>query len=221
MPHLFAHVVLPNKNNLAEDAFVNGFHFTGVSSAEAMTTEIFARLASFYEDTAVGAPRPLNQWMSTEINFPGARLKIYDWDDPKPRAPIFDESLGLVQGTPVESLALPGEVALCLSYAGPIESGGHPARRRGRVYIGPLNTGCTAPTPNASARPAGQLITTMAAAGEALADASTSGCSWVVWSTVNSSATVITRGWVDNAFDTQRRRGVRPSGRTTWEGGPS
>lgn len=219
MPHLFAACSLPNKNNLAEDTFVNGFHFTGTSSVEDMSTEIALRLHDFYGTPPTGSSQRLAQFMSSEINWPTARLKIYDWGDPSPRQPVYDEQLPVTPGTLVELLPQPAEVALCLSYAGEAVSGANPARRRGRIYIGPLNAGTLAPTPNQSARPAGAFMTVLARAGDDLATANTLGCQWVVWSTRGGSATEIVRGWVDDAFDTQRRRGVRPSARLTWEAG--
>jgi hypothetical protein len=41
-------------------------------------------------------------------------------------------------------------------------------------------------------------------------------CHWVVWSEADQDAGSVFDGWIDNAFDTQRRRGVQASSRTTW-----
>jgi hypothetical protein len=40
--------------------------------------------------------------------------------------------------------------------------------------------------------------------------------SWSVWSRKNANTKLVTGGFVDNAFDTQRRRGEKASGRQTW-----
>lgn len=216
MPHVFAQLRIPHRNLMPEDAVVNGFHFTGVDDTGDMVTAIIGRLYRFFCAVPPGPSNSLNTFMSGELNLPGARVKFYDWGDPEPRAPIADESPSLVQGTPVATTNLPGEVALCTSYRGPLVSGALPARRRGRLYIGPLNTGAVSASGTASARPSAAFRSTLSAATEELASESTLGCRWVVWSRVNSEATAIEYGWVDDAFDTQRRRGVAATTRTNW-----
>jgi hypothetical protein len=37
-----------------------------------------------------------------------------------------------------------------------------------------------------------------------------------VWSPSNGDAVPVTDGWVDNAWDTQRRRGIDRTARSTW-----
>lgn len=217
MPTLFAQVTIPNKDELNADAIVNTFNWTGVDDVEDMCTAILSRLQTFYNTAPSGSTNQLSKFMSTELNFPGARLKIYDASDPEPRVPVFDESMGLSQGTPVATSNLPGEVSLCLSYSAKTVSGGNRRRRRGRIYIGPLNTAAADTSSNVAARPNVNFQTCLKGAGLALAEASTLGASWVVWSRKSSSAAVIHEGYVDNAFDTQRRRGVAPTSRMTWE----
>lgn len=215
MPHIFVQCRFPHKNLVPADAVINTFHFVGIDDPGDMVTAILARLTQFWN---AGAPtNPLKNYYSGEINFPGGRAKFYDWDDPEPRAPIADESLSISASEPISPSNLPGEVALCTSYRGPLISGGIPARRRGRLYIGPLNA-ATLDTGSANpARPIAAFRTVLAETTERLAAASTLGARWVVWSRVGNSATPIEFGWVDNAFDTQRRRGVAASTRANWE----
>lgn len=99
------------------------------------------------------------------------------------------------------------------SFQGARTSGSVQARRRGRIYIGPLKT-----TTSTNGRPNSTAITTLATASSALgidlnAVADTT---WCVWSPTSGTAVPITDGWVDNAFDTQRRRGWDPTSRTTY-----
>lgn len=214
MAHIFVQVRIPHRNLIPADAVINTFHFTGVDGAGDMISAILPRLTSFWND---GSPTiPLKNFYSGELSWGGARAKFYDWDDPEPRAPLADESLGITSATPESTTNLPGEVALCSSYRAPLESGEIPARRRGRIYIGPLCsavllTGTTVPT-----RPSSTFRTCVAEATQRLAEDSTLGARWVVWSRVNSSASPIEFGWVDDAFDTQRRRGVAATTRTNW-----
>lgn len=217
MPQILGQVVIPHQDQLAHDAVVNTFNFTGVDDVEDMCTAAYGRLQEFYEDAPGGSTNGLIRFMSTELNYPGARLKFYNQDDPEPRVPIFDESMGLVQTSPVGSTNLPGEVAVCTSYSAAAESGTNPRRRRGRLYIGPLNIGASTATNGVAARPSGPFITCLEGTTQRLAEASTLGCAWAVYSRRGSSFAIIEKGYVDNAFDTQRRRGVNPTTRTPWE----
>lgn len=217
MPNLYVQQVIPHRNLMPADAVVNTFHFTGLDDTGDMISAIIGRLNAFWTDVPAGPSNALNTFMSGELNLPGTRIKVYDLSDPKPRAPIADESLGLSQGTPVNTQNLPSEVALCSSYRGPLESGQSPARRRGRIYIGPLNVGAAAGTGTTISRPSAAFRATVAAASRDLAEASTLGCAWAVWSGVNEGMTIIEYGWVDDAFDTQRRRGAAATTRSNWQ----
>lgn len=142
----------------------------------------------------------------------GHGLKIYNMADLEPRAPIEDTTWNLAvapSGTP-----LPPEVAICLSFQGAKISGVPQARRRGRVYLGPLNiTGMDLGRPGAS------IVTTFSGAGNTLLDAgvATAGdWNWAVYSTVNGGTAEVADGWVDNEYDTQRRRGRLSTSRTTF-----
>lgn len=217
MPHIVAQVTIPYRSGLPEDVAVNTFHFTGVDDVEDMCTAIFGRMQLFYNTAYGSSSRKICQLLSNEVAITAARVKMYDMAEPEPRPPVFDESLGLT-GTPTAATNLPSEVALCASYAAAPMAGEVAARRRGRVYIGPLNTaasdGGSGTTP---ARPATTTREILAEASEAMAAANTLGAQWVVWSRRNDSASEIVRGWVDNAFDTQRRRGPAATSRLSWE----
>jgi hypothetical protein len=114
---------------------------------------------------------------------------------------------------------MPLEVSACLSYHGSAE-GVPAARQRGRVYIGPLQTQVlTVSSGVPEPIMLGELIDTLVTKGQnlagngALAD---DGWHWAVYSRVNELAYNITGGWVDNEFDTQRRRQADPTQRVLW-----
>lgn len=206
-----AQVVIPNDNNLAEDAVVNTWNFVALDGPGAIT-EISDQLEDFY--TAWQTYRSsAYQWQLT-------RLKIYDQDEPAPRVPVYDAPLGLTADAAPNTL--PHEVAICLSYQAERESGQNQARRRGRVYLGPF---ASAANNTSDGRPATALVTALGVAARALLVASNSApnSQWVVWSRTAPSpanTSAVDNGWIDNAFDTQRRRGMVASSRTVFNALP-
>ena len=89
-------------------------------------------------------------------------------------------------------------------------------RKRGRVYIGPLSSACTTlPTGDQDVRIHSTTIGILAASAADMAN-TTEDVTWEVYSRADDDFYAITAGWVDNAFDIQRRRGAIASVRTTW-----
>ena len=119
--------------------------------------------------------------------------------------------------TAAGSQDLPAEVAVCASfrasYAGLAEESGSTrprARRRGRVYLGPVMTnilGVTAGETHVGA----SFPTVVVAAMEALrTDTATS---WGVWSRADAATSPVVAEWCDDAFDTIRKRGPKATTR--------
>jgi len=137
---------------------------------------------------------------------------------------------------------LPREVAAVLSYqdgtsgisedvpGGPVGPAGdtHPAaRHRGRIYVGPLNNaalgaGANGPGLNVSFRTAAtqaarqltENMTNLDLSG--IIGTGTMLANWGIWSRKDHIIRGIEHGWMDDAFDTQRRRGIKATARTTF-----
>lgn len=197
-----AQVEIKATSGIAEDSAVNVWHFHTLSLATPWTS-IRDALVDFY--VAVQGLFP-----STVLQN-GHRIRLYRLDDPEPRAPVLDEDFNLT--TPTSGTALPPELAACLSFQAERVSGQDQARRRGRVYIGPLDTAMltggllTAAVQSSLATAATALLTESVAQGD---------WDWAVYSRVNGTAEPVTNGWVDNAPDVQRRRGLAATNRVTW-----
>lgn len=202
---------------LPEDRFVNVFHFSDFSLTDAyaaLADGIRDRVGNFYTST-IGAGSigelmsPFAQRNFTVVSYnmlipPGERV---------PTSEIKTLPPALTGG------GLPEEVAVCCTLEGapPITS-----RRRGRIYIGPLlnNTAVITPAtafiaarPNISSNNLGNRIQIHAAS---LAT-TTVAMRWCIRSTTPTENYVpINSGYVDDAFDTQRRRGPDPSTRAVW-----
>lgn len=219
MANLVIQHALQAENGLAEDRYVNTFHVTTL--AEPIGTDLAAirdAIIDFYKPAENSG---LQSFMGKWANGIGRTVKIYDLADLKPRAPIHE----FISTTPPFSTAsttknMPAEVAVCLSYEGDKISGTPQARRRGRIYIGPLSDSVmnesTASTPS---RPMVAFLDLLLVQAAVLKlDLFAAGAVWCVYSPTEDSAgdgsqgmTPITSIWVDDAYDTQRRRGIAAS----------
>lgn len=201
---------LPFWTDQPEDVATNTFYFASVAAMGSVDrTATAGRLDAFYN--------AIDLYLSPVVKTTGGTYKFYDMADPEPRTPLEVKAM-----TPlaVGTATLPEEVAICLSYAAAPASGQPANRRRGRVFIGPLaQVAMTTGGTTAFSQPAAAARTAIANAAAVLADQSED-YKWAVYSPTDQIARNIVSGWVDNSFDTQRRRGRRATARTTWTGQP-
>lgn len=199
-------VIQKMESNIPADSSVNTWAFASAAPAPdpADFAAIGTALFDFYTELAsLLAVNVAQEW----------GLKIYDKAAPEPRSPLVDRDDFGPFSTPVLT-PLPSEVALCLSFRGPYVSGEPKARRRGRVYVGPLAVTVSEGAAN-GARPASGVPAFFSDAVEALTAVLTAeGLLHCVWSRSDDTFYPVVEYWVDNAFDTQRRRGIAPTART-------
>lgn len=205
MPLYHAQTIITVDSFIAKDYAVNNTYWiaSDVTDLPAIVTE----LKQSYDF--------MRPYMAQYVNQNGHLVKFYDLADPTPRAPVYEGTFNL--GADPTGSAIPTEVALCVSFQGDHESGIPQSRRRGRNYLPFLGGACI----DGVGRPSSAVVTAAAAWGQNLLDFSGGGVgtTWVVHSSIGiplETAVVITNGWVDNEFDTQRRRGRAPSARTTF-----
>lgn len=196
--------VLPSTTALPRDDVVNVFHVQAddVTDAGACATIIWE---NFYE--AIGDRLSVSISRSEEVVG-----KIYDLADAEPRTPVAEGPFGFLPSSS-DATALPAEVALCVSLEAGMVSGGNPQRRRGRIYVGPFN-GDQLNTSGSYGRPSAALQAALADAAKATAEAMLPLTAfWCIYSRVDNQFRAVIRGWVDNEWDTQRRRGRDASSR--------
>lgn len=202
MPNMELQITIFPTSNIVADASTNTWSV--VTGAGDFGTLFKDSVLVFYQ--AIAAMYPVIIRQNNHV------WKLYDRSDPEPRAP---KSMGTFNFSAAPSIGpAPPEVAMCLSFQAPQQSGVPQARQRGRVYIGPLRASLI----DGAGRPTTASITLLRNAGEALRVASAAAATWdwVVWSTVQGTAAGITNGWVDDEFDTQRRRGRVPTVRNVF-----
>lgn len=200
-----AKVTIPYVSQLPEDSVVNTFHFiTDTPVVAADYDNINGLLTAFYNG--------FTGKYSSKYQPENATLACYDLAEPEPRVPHgVNTDMGLT-ASPAGTTDLPSEVAVCLSFAGAPEAGVPPARRRGRVFLGPWTVGDAIDGDTGLVVAA--LRTSIANAAATLTN--DDDVHWAVYSPTDDVATQVTHGWVDNAFDIQRRRGLQPTLRTTF-----
>jgi|SRR5262245_5191261 len=146
-------------------------------------------------------------------------IDVYDLEDTEPRVPI-DTYTGTF--TPNTSF-LPAEVAICVSYSASVVSGQNARRRRGRMFLGPLSQDAMVQE-NGDARIASSRRTSILGSFITLGNATTEDdFNLVVYSRTNheggssivEATPLAATAYIDDAYDTQRRRGRTPVNRTT------
>lgn len=125
-------------------------------------------------------------------------VKLYDLDDPMPR-PV--KAISASTNTPG---AMSGtgnrDVALCLSYYGERNL----PRTRGRIYLGPFSA-----TDVGGQKPPAALTTLIQTLPPAFSGLGGPNVDWVVYSPTGQSHEKVQNWWIDNEWDTQRRRGLK------------
>lgn len=197
---------------------MNTWHFwTNAADPLDDLPSIFTALDDFYDS--------IDEHLSAGLSAT-AEYKVYDLTDAEPRVPIDTHTNAL---TVSASSMLPNEVAVCLSYKAAPVSGQSAARLRGRIYIGPCGSSVL------SNDTGGPVVS--ATASQDIADAAAAlwqagiGQSWywVVFSPTQAGPSPWTsvelgvatnravEGFVDNAFDTIRSRGLSATERIIWD----
>lgn len=209
MPIIRAQVVLPHVSGVPKDNVVNTFHFSGDMAGEVDHQLVHARIVGFYntlQSPGFSVASLLSRAIDRTLNK--AKIKTYTLGPGPEGAP--DLITSWTPAAPYSQSLLPAEVALCLSYF----AGENSVRRRGRIYLGPLIGDVVDVDATTGRAFVGEpMRRTIARSAQGLINAP-GNPSWAVYSRVDNVARLVTGGWVDDAFDTQRRRGERPVVRT-------
>ncbi len=199
-----AQVTLTTVDAVSENFVSNSWCFSGTDPGSD-SVAIASALQVFYS--------ALSSYLSPAIAQNGHEIKLSDLPGTPPNYPFYTTPFNL-SAAPAGS-PLPSEVATCLSFQGSKAAGFPQARRRGRIYIGPLDTTAL----DANGRPSSAMltaITSAAATFKSTIAALASDTAWSIWSPTDGAAVPVANGWMDNAFDTQRRRGIDRTTRTTF-----
>jgi len=212
---------LTNDTGVPRDVAVNTWHFTTTESGESgIATDVgfmHAALESFY-NSIEGL---LSDGLSGATHF-----KSYNLVDAEPRVAILESTGSITPGA--SGQPLPGECAIALSYHAAGGSGVNVRRRRGRIFLGPLDISCLAIRTGDAAVLDTARGTIADAANTIFTDLALSNAAWCVFSPTTAGAQPwssgalaaasfeVIGGYIDDGFDTIKSRGVDPFDRTTF-----
>ncbi len=210
-----AHFEMPGRTGLPEDKYVTTFAFRTVDNLPPSEQHLQAAadvLGEFYAGVTAPGTQSIANMLGAQVNKPQCVVKVYRLGDAPPRQPfIVPKNLGANSATE----ALPAEVALVCSFY----AGRNLPRRRGRIYIGPLqSTDLFTSAQTGTTRPTDVVKRGLVSSMKRLqASAQGVGLRWCVLSQADANLKDITAGWVDDAVDTQRRRGEGATSRLVWD----
>ena len=209
--------IFKGKSGLPEDVFVNTWHVRNdalAGSRAGTARDIAARVHDFYFE-AINGTR-LSSFMPASV-IDSVEYRGYDLGQQEPREAFISTPADMDRAAVFGGGdALPLEVAACLSFKTaviPPKAGTVGKRGRGRLFIGPLTT--QAMTPSAgSGYPAVHEVLRTAAVNSFQRFANLNFLTPVVLSPTYQQTDRINGVWMDDAFDTQQRRGQEPKVRT-------
>lgn len=220
--------VLGSITALPRDVTINNFVF-GVGTTPPSTADYTAiedALEDFYNGDLAGPGLGVHNYIGKVMSRAAGACSFRHYD-------ITAHGDGSAAGSPVRITPWtlgpeqaggkdwPEQVALALSFRGnygaDVEFGPGKtrprSRRRGRVFIGPLNDlGYSQDATTGRVKPSNNMQLVWADAGRRLMNAD---IGWSVWSRVDAITWEdVVAGWVDDRFDTQRSRLEEASART-------
>lgn len=194
MPLIEAQIAAALSSTLPRDRIISVLHFNareapiiGTSDYDSLATDLLA----IYAGNWGRAPG------QQEIT-----VTIYDLDDPKPRPP---RSVKIRDKGVAPAATAPREVALCLSFYAERNL----PRQRGRMFLSPSARGLT----GLGDRPTTQQMTDALAMADAFSGLGGANVDWCVRSIMDNQFKKITHAYVDNEWDTVRKRGMRATSR--------
>lgn len=211
-------------SGLPADAVVNDWAITTTAPLTSVTAvDVIMAFDGFYNDSFSGQTERVAEYLARSIERTGGLvIRIYTIPaSPGPLgSPSFTSSPQAV-AAPLAGPDYPGEVAAVLSInaslVGVPEEQGNArpaARRKGRIYLGPLVASTGGLDANNEVRPTSAFITDVLIAADNLGSTLIGQTNNLgVFSRQDWTVRPVVRASMDNAFDTMRKRGPRQTTR--------
>lgn len=218
-----ASIHLAATTGLPRDDVVNTLYFTKTGTPSSGDYDALGlAISHFYNTTADGSALSIAGYLGRDRDYGTNHCKTQFYvvpSSPGPTgSPVHTYSWSLID--PGVHVTLPDQVAVVNSYHSDLTGVTNPKRRRGRIFLGPLNilaleeSGSALGAQTVSAGFMADIIrsTTLILSAQTVS----AGWTWVQWSPTDWTARTVDGGFVDDRFDTQRRRLERTTGRLTW-----
>lgn len=233
--------IFDHDNGLPRDQVCSTIHVNDTDD-DLDLEEAALAFRGFYVNAASTGRIPFT-WLATTHD--SVYVKVYEVNDQiidgrlvsASGPPVHTSEVAVYGGARMSQSNLPAEVAVCLSMRDTTNVTVPKARRTGRIYFGPLNQGVMGEGGGLVQRPAANLNADLRAAAQGLSTAiAAAGGALVIYSRPFGGRPLTERPnrtplaalparaaayysvdqvWVDDAFDTQRRRGERATAKTT------
>lgn len=217
-------VKMVNVSGLPEDTFVNTFAFRrSIAPTESNLIAMVDHIDDFYNVDGPTGNR-VADYIGESVNRAATHeIDFYRIQAGALGSPIYSHAWLGPAAPATANVNMPTEVAAVLSFHGAItgvqeEAGAtRPrARRRGRIFCGPLTADAVNITQDSPKLTAGIRLALQEAAVVLMDVGDTSGNFWSVWSRADQVLYPVVGGWTDDAPDTQRRRGTASTNRTVF-----
>lgn len=206
-----AQVILQGKSLLPEDRYVTTWAFQSALSPATEADEVMVQedLLEFFNVPASPSTASVGSFFSSAIERVKSEIRTYQMGQAPPRE-VSIRPFELLGGG---GAGLPEEVALCLSFY----SARNIKRQRGRVFLGPIRQSENVqPAPTMASRPGGNMIEAIRDAARRLEKKASPRPEWCILSRAAGLLYPVTAGWIDDTWDTQRRRGASQNVRTVF-----
>lgn len=233
MPLYRATVKLARRSGIVKDQAINVWHFEATEIGTGSAAPIANALAFFY--SAGSLPAYFAHTTDRTNTTPhSVDISVVAPGGPGPGDDVRTKSVHLLPFSMVSvgatAVPLPAEVAVALSFRGDIAGqveeapdGTRPAsRRRGRIFLGPLNGSVVSQDSLGRAFVATEFRSVVNDAYQTMMialNAASPTIYHVVYSPTAGSNARVSVLSMDDAFDTIRNRGEAATERTTWEAG--
>lgn len=214
-----AEVQWASGTGLPRDVATQAFTFdVGSALLPLYTSALTGLLDDFYSQVQSPATVSIASFLRNGLVLPNVTVKWGTIDVMTGVVTPTTETSFTVAGMASVGDSLPAECAVRASVHGAITGvQAVDRRRRGGPFLGPgfIATAATIASGRVLVDP--DLVAAVSACSSKLqTDAAIAGYLWVVYSRADQTTHEIVGGFVDNAWDTIKRRGTGPSARTTW-----
>jgi hypothetical protein len=216
--------VMSTTSGLPEDVIVNDFavHLPALSPDASEVEAAMDAVGDFFRGTNLSADT-VGTYISDDVSRAATHTIQAYQIVAGPLGSPFLEKDWLGPTTEAGSESMPREVCGVLSFhadlTGISEEVGATrpkARRRGRIFVGPLGKNAISVSDNPPVLAPAFTNAMRLHAVQLFDDLLAVGWDWCVWSRADQTLRKVVAGWTDNAPDVQRRRGQAPTLRTVY-----